>query len=264
MRVSMVSPWAAGQRIFRLARRRGREIRCRSSRWYKAAVEETLEFADLLRLMDERSTAFPAGGRRGTQPRRCGCRHLPRVDVVRPGAAPGRRAPQVGRHRGRRARRRSSGRSPPREWARPGARGPAGWFAASTWELLDALRGGRPGSWLLDVVGSVTVAADHWCRRPATSSSRSPCHLRRPGRRGRPRRCLPDEVALDGVDEFLTTCVATTAAVRTSPRSSTTTPPRAAPGDSGSPPTAARAVHLHAGRRRGPGGGRRLRPGPGQ
>src|SRR4051812_12436915 len=126
---------------------------------------------------------FPGGGRRGTQPRRAGA-DLPRVDVVRPGAAPGRGAPQVGRHRGRRSRRRSSGDVRP--GGAPGARGPAGLVRRIDGGAAGRAAGGRPGSWLLDVVGSVAVVADHWSRRPAPAPAGRRAHLRRPGRCGRP------------------------------------------------------------------------------
>ena len=116
----------------------------------------------------------------------------------------------MGRHRRRRARRRSAGRCPPR-W-RPGSARPLlAWFAASTQELLDALREAGPdrGCWTWwgpsqspQTTGAV---ARHQLQQLAVHTYDAQVAVGAP-------QPLPDEVALDGVDEFLTTCCATTAA----------------------------------------------------
>jgi hypothetical protein len=95
--------------------------------------------------------------------------------------------------------------------AAPRARGRAGLVGRVDAGIAGRTAGGRPGSRLLDVVGCVPVAADLWRRRPAPAPADRGAHLRRPGHRGCPEP-LPDEVALDGVEGFPSTCVATTSA----------------------------------------------------
>jgi uncharacterized protein (TIGR03083 family) len=171
-------------------------------------VEKTLEFADLLRLMDERSTAF-----------RAAVAAAPSLDVRVP-TCPEWTLFDLVQHLG-------DGR---RKWAAIVAAGPAegppamsapvaprereallAWFAASTAELLAALRQAGPdrGCWTWwgpsqspQTTGAVArhqlqqVAVHTYDAQVAVGASQP----------------LPDEVALDGVDEFLTTCVATTTA----------------------------------------------------
>lgn len=176
--------------------------------WYKAAVEETLEFIDLLRLMDERSTAF-----------RAAVAAAPSLDVQVP-TCPEWTLFDLVQHLG-------EGR---RRWAAIVAAGPAdappavsspepprereallAWFTASTTELLDALREAGPdrGCWTWwgpsqspQTTGAV---ARHQLQQVAVHTYDAQVAVGAP-------QPLPDEVALDGVDEFLTTCVANTAA----------------------------------------------------
>jgi uncharacterized protein (TIGR03083 family) len=170
-------------------------------------VEKTLEFADLLRLMDERSAAF-----------RAAVSAAPSLDVPVPTCPEWTLFDLVqhlgeGRHR----------------WAVTVAAGPAdappvisapppprereallAWFTASTQELLDALRDAGPdrGCWTWwgpsqspQTTGAV---ARHQLQQVAVHTYDAQVTVGAP-------QPLPDEVALDGVDEFLTTCVATTA-----------------------------------------------------
>jgi uncharacterized protein (TIGR03083 family) len=177
--------------------------------WYKAAVEKTLEFADLLRLMDERAAAF-----------RAAVATAPSLDVQVP-TCPEWTLFDLVEHLG-------EGR---RSWAATVAAGPAAsaksasegpaaprereallaWLAASTQQLLDALREAGPdrGCWTWwgtsqspQTCGAV---ARHQLQEIAVHTYDAQVTLGAP-------QPLPDEVALDGVDEFLTTCVATTAA----------------------------------------------------
>lgn len=171
-------------------------------------MEETLDFADLLRLMDERSAAF-----------RAAVAAAPSLDVRVP-TCPEWTLFDLVQHLG-------EGR---RRWAAIVAAGPAdapaavsapvppregeallAWFAASTQELLDALREAGPdrGCWTWwgpsqspQTTGAV---ARHQLQQVAVHAYDAQVAVGAP-------QPLPDEVALDGVDEFLTTCVATTAA----------------------------------------------------
>ncbi|PWR15238.1 hypothetical protein DKT69_12030 [Micromonospora sicca] len=171
-------------------------------------MEKTLEFADLLRLMDERSTAF-----------RAAVAAAPSLDVRVP-TCPEWTLFDLVQHLG-------EGR---RKWAAIVAAGPAdappaisapvpprereallAWFAASTGELLAALREAGPdrGCWTWwgpsqspQTAGAV---ARHQLQQVAVHTYDAQVAVGAP-------QPLPDEVALDGVDEFLTTCVATTAA----------------------------------------------------
>lgn len=107
----------------------------------------------------------------------------------------------------------------PTAWAKSAVQGPAAprerealpvWLAASTHQLLDALREAGPDR-LLDVVGYVAVAADLRCRRRHQLQEFALHPYDAQVTVGAPQP-LPDEVALDGVDEFLSTCCATTSA----------------------------------------------------
>ncbi|MFF3332959.1 maleylpyruvate isomerase family mycothiol-dependent enzyme [Streptomyces sp. NPDC002888] len=171
-------------------------------------MEKTLEFPDLLRLIDERSTAF-----------RATVASAPSLDVQVP-TCPEWTLFDLVQHLG-------EGR---RSWAATIAAGPAAaskstsegapaaprereallaWSAASTQELLDALREAGPdrGCWTWwgtsqspQTCGAV---ARHQLQEVAmhTYDAQVTLGIRQP---------LPDEVALDGVDEFLSTCCATT------------------------------------------------------
>ncbi len=172
-------------------------------------MEETLEFRDLLRLIDERSTAF-----------RAAVASAPSLDVRVP-TCPEWTLFDLVRHLG-------EGR---RSWAATVAAGPApaksaaegapaapperealpAWLAESTQQLLDALREAGPdrGCWTWwgasqspQTSGAVArhqlqEIAVHTYDAQLTVGAAQP---------------LPDEVALDGVEEFLSTCCATTAA----------------------------------------------------
>ncbi|WP_327040622.1 maleylpyruvate isomerase family mycothiol-dependent enzyme [Micromonospora ureilytica] len=171
-------------------------------------MEETLGFADLLRLMDERSAAFQAA-----------VVAAPSLDVRVP-TCPEWTLFDLVQHLG-------DGR---RKWAAIVAAGPAdappamsaavaphereallAWFAASTEELLATLREAGPdrGCWTWwgpsqspQTTGAV---ARHQLQQVAVHTYDAQVAVGAP-------QPLPDEVALDGVDEFVTTCVATTAA----------------------------------------------------
>jgi uncharacterized protein (TIGR03083 family) len=171
-------------------------------------MEKTLEFADRLRLMDERSTAF-----------RAAVAAAPSLDVQVP-TCPEWTLADLVQHL-------VDGR---RRWAATVAAGPAdappavsapeppaepealsARFADATRELIDALREAGPdrGCWTWwgpsqspQTAGAV---ARHQLQQVAVHTYDAQVTVGAP-------RPLPAEVALDGVDEFLTTCVATTAA----------------------------------------------------
>jgi uncharacterized protein (TIGR03083 family) len=171
-------------------------------------VETTLEFADRLRLMDERSTAFQAA-----------VAAAPSLDVQVPTCPEWTLFDLVqhlgeGRHR----------------WAATVAAGPAdeppavsapavprereallAWYADAMRELLGALREAGPdrGCWTWwgpsqspQTSGAV---ARHQLQQLAVHAYDAQVTVGVP-------QPLPEDVALDGVDEFLTTCCATTAA----------------------------------------------------
>ena len=171
-------------------------------------MEQTLEFAELVRLMDERSTAF-----------RAAVAAAPGLDVQVP-TCPEWTVFDLVQHLG-------EGRL---RWAATVAAGPAdgpptmpaavvprereallAWFAAATVELLDALRAAGPDrgcwTWWGDSQSPPTTGAvaRHQLQQVAvhTYDAQVAAGVPEP---------LPAEVALDGVDEFLTTCVATTSA----------------------------------------------------
>ncbi|GAB1822878.1 maleylpyruvate isomerase family mycothiol-dependent enzyme [Herbidospora sp. RD11066] len=170
-------------------------------------MENTLEFPDLLRLIGERSAAF-----------RAAVAVAPGLDMPVP-TCPEWTLFDLVRHLG-------EGR---RSWAATIAAGPAAttksvwkgapprereallaWSAASTQELLDALREAGPdrGCWTWwgtsqspQTCGAV---ARHQLQEIALHTYDAQVTVGAP-------QPLPDEVALDGVDEFLSTCVAGTA-----------------------------------------------------
>ncbi len=171
-------------------------------------MEETLEFADRLRLMDERSTAF-----------RAAVAAAPSLEAQVP-TCPEWTLFDLVQHLG-------EGR---RRWAGIVAAGPAdaqpafstpapprereallAWFAESTQQLLGALREAGPdrGCWTWwgssqspQTTGAV---ARHQLQQVAvhTYDAQITIGAAQP---------LPEAVALDGVEEFVTTCVATTSA----------------------------------------------------
>jgi uncharacterized protein (TIGR03083 family) len=169
--------------------------------WYKAAVEKALEFADLLRLMPERSTAFQAA-----------VAAAPSLDVQVP-TCPEWTLLDLVQHL-------VEGR---RKWTAIVAAGPAdaaaivsapvaprereavlNWFATSVRELLDALREAGPDrgcwTWWGDSQSPQTsgaVARDQ-LQQLAVHTYDAQVTVGAP-------QPLSSEVALDGVDEFLTT-----------------------------------------------------------
>ena len=169
--------------------------------WYKAAVENTVEFADLLRLMQERSIAFQAA-----------VAAAPSLDVQVP-TCPEWTLLDLVEHL-------VEGRY---KWAATVAAGPAdapapfsappaprerdavlAWFAASVRELQDALREAGPDrgcwTWWGDSQSPQTsgaVARDQ-LQQLAVHTYDAQVTVGAP-------QPLPSELALDGVDEFLTT-----------------------------------------------------------
>jgi MDMPI-like protein len=120
------------------------------------------------------------------------------------------RAPRLGRHR-RRARRHGQVRTAGGPGRISGTRGTASLVGRIDAGTAGRTTGGRPGPRLLDVVGYLAVATDLRCPRPAPAPGDRGAHLRRQITLGAPQP-LPDQVALDGVEEFLFTCCATTSA----------------------------------------------------
>lgn len=173
----------------------------------------TLEFADLLRLIDERSAAFRTAVSAAVT-------SAPGLDVQVP-TCPEWTLSDLVQHLG-------EGR---RAWAATVAAGPAhaksaahgapaaprerealvAWLAASTRELLDALREAGPdrGCWTWwgtsESPQTSGAVARHQLHEIAVHTYDVQITLGSP-------QPLPDEVALDGVDEFLATCCATTTA----------------------------------------------------
>ncbi|MGW4946058.1 maleylpyruvate isomerase family mycothiol-dependent enzyme [Actinoplanes sp. NPDC004185] len=171
-------------------------------------MEKTLEFADLARLMDERSAAF-----------RAAVAAAPDLDAQVP-TCPEWTLFDLVQHL-------IDGR---RRWAATVAAGPADGppamtapvaprerealldsFTAATGELLDALREAGPDrgcwTWWGDSQSPQTTGAvaRHQLQQVAVHTYDAQVTVGVP-------QPLPVEVALDGVDEFVTTCVATTAA----------------------------------------------------
>ncbi|MFJ3591275.1 MULTISPECIES: maleylpyruvate isomerase N-terminal domain-containing protein [unclassified Streptomyces] len=170
-------------------------------------MEKTLEFSDLLRLIDERSTAF-----------RAAVAAAPDLDAQVP-TCPEWTLFDLVQHLG-------EGR---RSWAATVAAGPDAvakaecedappaprdrramldWLAASTQELLDALREAGPdrGCWTWwgasQSPRTCGAVARHQLQQIAVHTYDAQLTAGAP-------QPLPDEVALDGVEEFLFTCNAT-------------------------------------------------------
>ncbi|MFJ5548904.1 maleylpyruvate isomerase family mycothiol-dependent enzyme [Streptomyces sp. NPDC093225] len=171
-----------------------------------------LDLPTLLRLIDERSTAF-----------RAAIAAAPDLDAQVP-TCPEWTLFDLAQHLGE-GRRKWAGivAAGPAD-APPAASGPAGaptpprerealvaWLAASTQLLLDALREAGPDrgcwTWWGDSQSPQTcgAVARHQLQEVAVHTYDAQITVGAP-------QPLPDEVALDGVDEFLTTCCATTAA----------------------------------------------------
>ncbi|BEL05644.1 maleylpyruvate isomerase family mycothiol-dependent enzyme [Actinoplanes sichuanensis] len=171
-------------------------------------MEKTLEFADLLRLMEERSAAF-----------RAAVAAAPSLDVRVP-TCPEWTLFDLVQHL-------CEGR---RRWAATVAAGPAdgpvalpdpvvpreraallAWFTAETEGLLAALREAGPdrGCWTWwgpsQSPSTTGAVARHQLQQVAVHTYDAQVAVGDP-------QPLPDAVALDGVEEFLTTCVATTIA----------------------------------------------------
>ncbi|MFE5808188.1 maleylpyruvate isomerase N-terminal domain-containing protein [Streptomyces sp. NPDC056491] len=169
----------------------------------------TLEFPALLQLIDERSTAF-----------RAAVASAPSLDAQVP-TCPEWTLFDLAQHIG-------EGR---RDWAATVAAGPASaksvaegspaaprereallaWLAESTEQLLDALRKAGPdrGCWAwwetLQSPHTSGAVARHQLQQLAVHTYDAQITVGAP-------QPLPEEVALDGVDEFLSTCVTTTSA----------------------------------------------------
>ncbi|MFJ3712142.1 MULTISPECIES: maleylpyruvate isomerase family mycothiol-dependent enzyme [unclassified Streptomyces] len=172
-------------------------------------MEKNLELPDLLRLIDERSTAF-----------RAAVASAPSLDVQVP-TCPEWTLFDLAQHIG-------EGR---RDWAATVAAGPApaksaaegapaaprereallAWLAESTEQLVDALREAGPdrGCWTWWETSQSPhtsgAVARHQLQQFAVHTYDAQITVGAP-------QPLPAEVALDGVDEFLSTCVATTSA----------------------------------------------------
>jgi len=173
-------------------------------------VLNTLGFPDHLRLIDERSAAF-----------RAAIASAPDLDAPVP-TCPGWTLHDLARHLG-------EGR---RAWAATVAAGPSAtgkaapegqtvaprerealvdWLAASTQQLLDALREAGPDracwTWWAESQSpqNCGAVARHQLQEVAVHTYDAQLTLGDP-------QPLPEDVALDGVDEFLSTCCATTEA----------------------------------------------------
>ena len=171
----------------------------------------TLEFPDLLRLIDERSTAF-----------RAAVSSAPSLDVQVP-TCPEWTLFDLVQHLGEGRRRWAATVAAGPRRHRPGPR-PEGaaaaprereallaWLAASTEQLLDALREAGPDrgcwTWWGDSQSPQTcgAVARHQLQEIAVHTYDAQLTVGDP-------QPLPVEVALDGVEEFLSTCCATTSA----------------------------------------------------
>ena len=165
-------------------------------------MHNTLTFPDLLRLIDERSAAF-----------RAAVAAAPGLDAPVP-SCPGWTLLDLVQHIG-------VGRQ---YWATIVAAGPAGappakpappaqpdlqWVADSTEQLLDALRDAGPdrGCWTWwdrsQAPQTAGAVARHQLQELAVHTYDAQLTAGDP-------QPLPDQIALDGVEEFLVTCVATT------------------------------------------------------
>jgi uncharacterized protein (TIGR03083 family) len=172
-------------------------------------VHNTLGFSDLLRLIDERSTAF-----------RSAVSSAPGLDAQVPTCPEWTLHDLAGHIGGGRRVWAATVAAGPDATAKAVNNGPAApkdrealdaWLAESTRQLLDALKEAGPdrGSWVgwRDSQSPATCAAvaRRQLQELAIHTYDAQVTVGDP-------RPLPDEVALDGVDEFLHTCVSTTSA----------------------------------------------------
>ncbi|SEG10679.1 TIGR03083 family protein [Actinacidiphila yanglinensis] len=173
-------------------------------------MQTTPDFPDLLRLIDERSTAFRAAvaAAPDLDAQVPTCPEWTLFDLVRH-LGEGRRAWAATVAAGPTATSKAvpQGAPPvPRERAAQVA-----WLAASTEQLLDALRESGPdrGCWTWwgtsQSPQNCGAVARHQLYEIALHTYDAQLTIGAP-------QSLPQEVALDGVDEFLSTCVATTVA----------------------------------------------------
>ncbi|MGK5681484.1 maleylpyruvate isomerase N-terminal domain-containing protein [Actinoplanes sp. URMC 104] len=173
-------------------------------------MEEILEFADRLRLIDERSAAFRAAVAAAPDPgvRVPSCPDWTLADLVQ----------HLGEGRRRWAATVAAGPAeapPPKPvWASAAPQGREAqleWLAEGTRQLLAALREAGPGrgvwAWWDEVQSPRTCAtvARHQLQEIAVHTYDAQLAAGAP-------QPLPVEVALDGVEDFLLTCVATTSA----------------------------------------------------
>ncbi|MCM0673151.1 maleylpyruvate isomerase family mycothiol-dependent enzyme [Micromonospora phytophila] len=172
-------------------------------------MEETLEFPVLLRLIDQRSTAF-----------RAAVASAPSLDVQVP-TCPEWTLFDLVQHLGEGRRSwAATVAAGPTASARSASEGPAAprereallaWLAASTQQLLHALREAGPdrGCWTWwgtsQSPRTCGAVARHQLQEIAVHTYDAQVTLGAP-------QPLPDQVALDGVEEFLSTCCTTTAA----------------------------------------------------
>jgi uncharacterized protein (TIGR03083 family) len=171
-------------------------------------VDNSPDFPDLLRLIDERSAAFVAAAAAAPDldARVPTCPDWTLSDLVRH-LGTGRRAWAATVAAGPAATAKAAPRDasePPRE-----REALAAWLTASTRELLDALREAGPdrGCW----TWWSTSQSPQTCRAVARHQLQEiAVHTYDAQLTAGAPRPLPDEVALDGAEEFLTTCCANT------------------------------------------------------
>ncbi|MFG3204907.1 maleylpyruvate isomerase N-terminal domain-containing protein [Streptomyces sp. NPDC048192] len=172
-------------------------------------MEETLEFPDLLRLIDERSTAFRAAvaSAPGLDARVPTCPEWTLSDLARH-LGEGRRAWAATIAAGPAA----TAKSAPQGPAAPQERGAlVEWLAEATRELLEALREAGPdrGCWTWWGASQSPRTCGAVARHQLQEISVHTYDAQLTAGAPQP---LPERVALDGVEDFLFTCCATTAA----------------------------------------------------
>ncbi|GIF74983.1 GNAT family N-acetyltransferase [Asanoa siamensis] len=203
----------ANEPSMRLARKLGFTEAARfeaweAEQWFGVWSPPTPTFPDLLRLIDERVAAFRAaiGAAPDLDERVPTCPEWTLSDLARH-LGEGRHAWAATVAAGPGATGRSTETGPPAPREREAL---LAWLAESTQELLAALRAAGPErgcwTWWGDSQSPRTcgAVARHQLQEIAVHTYDAQVALGAP-------RPLPADVALDGVDEFLTTCVATTA-----------------------------------------------------
>lgn len=175
-------------------------------------MQKTLEFPDLLRLIDQRSTAF-----------RAAVSSAPSLDEQVP-TCPEWTLFDLAQHLGEGRRRWAATVAAGPAAAGPVRSGPEGapaaprereallaWLAASTQQLLDALREAGPdrGCWTWWGTSQSPQTCGAFARHQLQEISVHTYDAQLTVGAPQP---LPDAVALDGVEEFLSTCCATTSA----------------------------------------------------